>query len=110
MPVVTGLLTLFIPIALFALAGSSRHLVVGADSATAAILIAGLSSLAVAGSTRYVALAEMAAILTGALLMVARIFRLGFVANFLFAHRSRRLSLRCRLLGGRGSARRHAGG
>ena len=37
-PVVTGLYTMLIPMALFALFGSSRHLVVGADSATAAIL------------------------------------------------------------------------
>ena len=34
-PVVLGLYTLLIPIAVFALFGSSRHLVVGADSATA---------------------------------------------------------------------------
>jgi SulP family sulfate permease len=83
MPVETGLLTLFIPIAVFALLGSSRHLVVGADSATAAILIAGLSGLAVAMSPRYIALAEMTAILTGVILIVARIFKLGFIANFL---------------------------
>ena len=42
MPVITGLYTILIPIAVFALLGSSRHLVVGADSATAAILFAGL--------------------------------------------------------------------
>ena len=41
-PVITGLYTMLIPTALFALFGSSRHLVVGADSATAAILAAGL--------------------------------------------------------------------
>lgn len=35
MPVITGLYTILIPIAAFALFGSSRHLVVGADSATA---------------------------------------------------------------------------
>ena len=40
-PVITGLYTILIPMALFALFGSSRHLVVGADSATAAILAAG---------------------------------------------------------------------
>src|SRR5215831_21350336 len=45
-PVITGLYTLLIPMALFALFGSSRHLVVGADSATAAILAAGLVGLA----------------------------------------------------------------
>jgi sulfate permease, SulP family len=42
-PVVTGLYTLLLPMALFALFGSSRHLVVGADSATAAILAGGLT-------------------------------------------------------------------
>ena len=39
MPVITGLYTILIPMALFALFGSSRHLVVGADSATAAKLL-----------------------------------------------------------------------
>jgi MFS superfamily sulfate permease-like transporter len=42
MPVVTGLYTLLFPMAAFAVIGSSRHLVVGADSATAAILAAAL--------------------------------------------------------------------
>ena len=46
MPVVTGLYTILVPIALFAVLGSSRHLVVGADSATAAILAAGLAGMA----------------------------------------------------------------
>ena len=49
-PVITGLYTMLIPTALFALFGSSRHLVVGADSATAAILAAGLVGIASIGS------------------------------------------------------------
>ncbi len=53
-PVVTGLYTLLVPMALFALFGSSRHLVVGADSATAAIMAAGLAGLAVTGSPQYI--------------------------------------------------------
>jgi hypothetical protein len=48
-PVVTGLYTMLIPAVLFAFFGSSRHLVVGADSATAAILAAGLVGLAAVG-------------------------------------------------------------
>ena len=36
-PVITGLYTMLIPMLLFAFIGSSRHLVVSADSATAAI-------------------------------------------------------------------------
>src|SRR6476469_3952572 len=50
MPVVTGLYTMLAPMVVFALLCSSRHLVVAADSATAAILAAGLSGLAIAGS------------------------------------------------------------
>ena len=83
MPVVTGLYTLLFPMAVFAILGSSRHLVVGADSATAAILGAALAGLAVAGSPQYVRLAGLAALLTGGLLLLARLARLGFLANFL---------------------------
>ena len=56
---------------------------VGADSATAAILAAGLAGLAAAGSPQYVALAGLAALLAGAMLLLARLARLGFLANFL---------------------------
>ncbi len=83
MPVVTGLYTLLFPVAVFAILGSSRHLVVGADSATAAILGAALAGLAVAGSPQYVRLAGLAALLAGGLLLLARLARLGFLANFL---------------------------
>ena len=83
MPVVTGLYTLLLPIAVFAIFGSSRHLVVGADSATAAILGAALAGLAAAGSPQYVRLAGFAALLAGGLLLLARLARLGFLANFL---------------------------
>ncbi len=83
MPVVTGLYTLLLPMAAFAVLGASRHLVVGADSATAAILAAALTGLAAAGSAKYVHLAGLAALLTGGLLLLARLARLGFLANFL---------------------------
>src|SRR5512142_924158 len=73
MPVVTGLYTILIPMALFALFGSSRHLVVGADSATAAIMAAGLVGLATQGSAEYMAYAEVLAILAGIFLIVARV-------------------------------------
>src|SRR6204780_1964751 len=84
MPVVTGLYTLLLPMAVFAILGSSRHLVVAGDSATAAILGATLAGLAVAGSPRYVRLAGLAALLAGALLLLARPARLRVPANFLF--------------------------
>ena len=83
MPLVTGLYTMLLPMAVFAVLGSSRHLVVAADSATAAILAAALTGLAAAGSERYVRLAGLAALLAGGMLLVARLARLGFLANFL---------------------------
>jgi high affinity sulfate transporter 1 len=83
MPVVTGLYTILIPMAVFAVLGSSRHLVVGADSATAAIMAAGLGSLAASESSEYVALAGMLALMAGGLLLLARLLRLGFLADFL---------------------------
>src|SRR5215212_9160673 len=83
MPVITGLYTIVIPIAVFALLGSSRHLVVGADSATAAIMAAGLAGLAPIASPQYVRLAGVLAIITGAILVLARLVRLGFLADFL---------------------------
>jgi sulfate permease, SulP family len=83
MPVVTGLYTLLLPMAVFAVLGSSRHLVVGADSATAAIVAAGVAGIASPGSQRYVQLVGLAALLAGLLLLVARLVRLGFLANFL---------------------------
>ena len=46
MPVVTGLYTVLLPLVAFAIFGSSRHLVVAADSATAAIFSSSLSHLA----------------------------------------------------------------
>ncbi len=83
MPLVTGLYTMLLPMATFAVLGSSRHLVVAADSATAAILAAALTGLAAAGSERYARLAGLAALLAGAMLLLARLARLGFLANFL---------------------------
>ena len=83
MPLITGLYTMVLPMAAFAVLGSSRHLVVAADSATAAILAAALAGLAVPGSARYVRLAGLAALITAVLLVLARLIRLGFLADFL---------------------------
>ena len=82
-PVITGLYTMLIPTAMFALFGSSRHLVVGADSATAAILAAGLVGIASIGSEQYLALAGVLALMAAVFLILARVMRLGFLADFL---------------------------
>jgi high affinity sulfate transporter 1 len=83
MPVITGIYTLALPVIVFALVGSSRHLVVGADSATAAIMFAALISLARPASPEYVGLAGLIALLAAGYLLLARLLRLGFLADFL---------------------------
>ena len=88
-PIVTGLYTIIFPTLVFVLLGSSRLLVVGADSATAAVLAAGLSGLGIAGVTpgspEWLEFASLTALVCGVLLIVARLVRLGFIGDFLSA-------------------------
>ncbi|MBE7942170.1 MULTISPECIES: SulP family inorganic anion transporter [Ramlibacter] len=82
-PVVTGLYTLMVPALAFAVLGSSRLLVVGADSATAAIMAAALAPLAQPGSGEWMLYAQAMALACAVLLLLARVARLGFLADFL---------------------------
>src|SRR5438034_275504 len=86
-PVITGLYTILIPVLAFAVFGSSRHLVVGGDSATAAIMYAGIAALGIAGlqpnTSQWVALASTSALLAAVLLFLSRLARLGFLADFI---------------------------
>src|SRR5262245_42835134 len=86
-PVITGLYTMLIPVVAFAIFASSRHLVVGGDSATAAILYAGIAVLGISGLKPYTpqwkALASLAALISAVLLVLARLARLGFLADFI---------------------------
>jgi high affinity sulfate transporter 1 len=88
-PIVTGLYTVIFPTMLFVLLGSSKLLVVGADSATAALLAAGLGAAAISGVTpgsqQWLAYTSVIAIACGLLLVIARVFRLGFLGDFLSA-------------------------
>ncbi|MEM5450173.1 MULTISPECIES: SulP family inorganic anion transporter [Paraburkholderia] len=82
-PTVTGLYTILLPLVAFAFFGASRQLVVAADSATAAILAGMLTAVAALGSKEYIALTSTVALAVGVMLVIARVFRLGFLADFL---------------------------
>ena len=69
-PVVTGLYASLLPLLAFACFGSSRHLVVAADSATAAIFASGLSTIVPPASAHYMALVGVVALLTAGLLLL----------------------------------------
>ena len=83
MPIETGLYSLLTPLLAFAAFGSSRYLIVAADSATAAILRSGIADMAPSATARYVALAGAVALLTAVFLLLARLLKLGFIADFL---------------------------
>ncbi len=82
-PIVTGLYTIIFPTMAFALLGASKLLVVGADSATAAILSAGLLATGISGLTpespEWVAFCGLTALVCGVMLILARLLRLGFL-------------------------------
>src|SRR5271163_1785192 len=84
--VVTGLYTLFLPLIAFAIFGSSRHLVVAADSATAAIFSSSLSRMVQPAHAHDKAVVAAVALLGAGLLVLARIFKLGFLADFSVAY------------------------
>ncbi len=84
LPVAVGLYTAFIPMAIYALLGSSRVLSVSSTT-TLAILAGTQLGLAVpdADPGKLVTATATLTALVGAMLVLARLMRLGFVANFI---------------------------
>ena len=68
---------------LYAVFGSSRHLITGPMSATAALSAAVVAQLATAGSNEFVTLTAALAITAGVIALLAGLLRLGFLANFI---------------------------
>jgi high affinity sulfate transporter 1 len=84
LPVAVGLYTAFVPMALYALLGSSRVLSVSSTT-TLAILAGTQLGLVVPDGdpTRLIVATATLTALVGVMLLVARLMRLGFVANFI---------------------------
>jgi SulP family sulfate permease len=82
-PPVVGLYAAIPALIFYALIGSSRHLIVGPMSATAALSAAIVMPLAHGDNVRYVALSTALAICTGIAGLLAALLRLGFVASFI---------------------------
>jgi sulfate permease, SulP family len=84
LPVAVGLYTAFIPMVIYALLGSSQVLSVSSTT-TLAILAGTQLGLAVpdGDSAKLVTATATLTALVGAMLLLARLMRLGFVANFI---------------------------
>lgn len=83
MPPATALWAFVAATLMFFLLGSSRIVSVGADSTIAPLFAAAVARLSVAGSPHALALTSLTALVTGAIILVVGIFRLGWIADFL---------------------------
>ncbi len=83
LPAITGLYATIIPLLAYALVGPSKILVLGPDSALAALIAATILPLSGGDPTRAVALAGALALITGLLCLLAGIARFGFLTDLL---------------------------
>lgn len=78
-----GLYTAIVPVIVSALFGSSLHLVSGPTAALSIVIFATLSPLAEPGSTAYIQLALTLTLMSGVLMLLMGLARLGFLVNFI---------------------------
>ncbi|AHY42510.1 sodium-independent anion transporter [Stutzerimonas decontaminans] len=83
LPPVTGLYASMLPLIAYTLFGTSRTLAVGPVAVVSLMTAAALGPLFAAGSAEYVGAAMLLAMLSGAVLLIMAVLRLGFLANFL---------------------------
>ncbi len=83
LPAQVGLYASMAPLVLYAIFGTSRALAVGPVAVASLMTAAAISPLAAAGTPEYLGAAIALAMVSGLLLLVMGLLRLGFLANFL---------------------------
>ena len=84
LPVQVGLYTAFVPMVVYALLGTSRPLSVSTTTTLAILMAASLGEVVPSGDSAQLLIAGATlAMLVGAMLLLASLLRLGFVANFI---------------------------
>lgn len=84
LPVQVGLYTVFVPMVIYALLGTSRPLSVSTTTTIAILTAAEMGKVAPNGGAGELLVASATlAVLVGAMLLLASVLRLGFVANFI---------------------------
>jgi len=82
-PPIYGLYAGLVPLLIYPLIGSSRHLALGPVSIDMLIVAAGVGALAEAGTEQYIAYAILLTAMVGLMQMAMGAMQLGFVANLL---------------------------
>jgi SulP family sulfate permease len=83
MPPIYGLYAGLVPLLVYPLFGTSRHLAIGPVAIDMLIVGAGVGALAQSGTERYVALAILLTAMVGTIQVAMGVLRLGFVASLL---------------------------
>ncbi len=83
LPAQMGIYASIVPIILYAIFGTSRALAVGPVAVVSLMTAAAIGEIAVQGSADYIVAAITLAFMSGVILLVLGLFRLGFLANFL---------------------------
>jgi sulfate permease, SulP family len=83
LPAVAGLWAALVPLAVYAVLGSSRQLSVGPESTTALMTATALAPLVAGDPARYAVFAAVAAVLVGGFCLLGGLLRLGFLADLL---------------------------
>jgi len=81
-PVSAGLYALLLPVLAYAVFGSAPRVVVGPEGTVSLLIATVIAPLAAGGSAQYAALAALLAIMVGIVFLVARLARLGWVADY----------------------------
>jgi len=79
---VNGLYALLAPMVAYMLLGSARRLIIGTEGSVATLVAAALLPLAVPGSDDAIELAGTLALLVGGCFLVARVLKLGWLADY----------------------------
>jgi len=82
-PAVYGLYAAMVSLIAYFIFGTSRHLMVVPSSGPAALVGAGLAGMVFADQNQYIAAVAMLALLSGLLLLLAKLVKLGFIVNFI---------------------------
>lgn len=83
LPAEVGLYASIAPLVLYAIFGTSRALAVGPVAVASLMTAATVGAIAAQGSPDYLTAAALLAVISGGMLLIMGVFRLGFLASFL---------------------------
>lgn len=83
LPPQVGLYASILPLVAYAIFGTSRAMAVGPVAVISLMTAVAAGKIAAQGSPEYIAVALLLALISGIMLLVMGLFRLGFIANFL---------------------------